>query len=43
VVASSPQGKGVVGVIDGFSPKGVETQADKAQRKGFLRKIGYKL
>ncbi|MGE5174005.1 MAG: adenosine-specific kinase [Betaproteobacteria bacterium] len=43
VVASTPQGKGVLGVIDGSSPIGVETQADKAQRKGFLRKIGYKL
>ena len=43
LVASSPQGAGVVGVIDGSSPKGVETPADKAQRKEFLRKIGYKL
>ncbi len=43
VVASTGQGKGILGVIDGSSPKGVETQADKAQRKGFLRKIGYKL
>jgi adenosine/AMP kinase len=43
VVAASPQGKGILGVIDGFSPKGVETQTDKAQRKEFLRRIGYKL
>jgi len=43
VVASSALGKGIVGVIDGFSPKGVEGKADKAQRKEFLRKIGYKL
>lgn len=43
VVASSSQGKGVLGVIDGSSPKGVETQSDRAQRKEFLRKIGYKL
>ena len=43
VIASSPQGKGVLGVIDGFSPKGVEAAEDKAQRKEFLRKIGYKL
>jgi hypothetical protein len=43
VVASAEQGKGIMGVIDGSSPKGVETPADKAQRKGFLRKIGYKL
>lgn len=43
VVASSQQGKGIMGVIDGFPPKGLETPADRAQRKEFLRKIGYKL
>lgn len=43
VVASTPQGKGILGVIDGSSPRGVETAADKAERKAFLRKIGYKL
>jgi adenosine/AMP kinase len=43
VVAASPQGKGVLGVIDGFSPRGVETGEDRAHRKEFLRKIGYKL
>ena len=43
VVASTSQGKGILGVIDGSSPKGVETAADKSERKAFLRKIGYKL
>jgi adenosine/AMP kinase len=43
VVASTTQGKGILGVIDGSSPKGVETPEDKAKRKEFLRKIGYKL
>jgi len=43
IVASSPQGKGILGVIDGASPKGVETAADKVERRTFLRKIGYKL
>lgn len=43
IVASGSGGKGVLGVIDGFSPKGVETPADRTQRKEFLRKIGYKL
>jgi adenosine/AMP kinase len=43
VVAETPQGKGILGVIDGFSPKGVESAEDKADRKEFLRKIGYKL
>ena len=42
VVAQSEQGRGVMGVIDGASPKGVESDADAAQRKEFLRKIGYK-
>ncbi|MGB9715924.1 MAG: adenosine-specific kinase [Thermodesulfovibrionales bacterium] len=43
IVAESSQGRGVLGVIDGFSPKGVEGAEDKADRKAFLRKIGYKL
>jgi hypothetical protein len=43
VVARTPLGGGVLGVMDGFSPKGVEMPEDKAQRKEFLRKIGYKL
>lgn len=43
VVAETAPGRGVIGVIDGFPPRGVETPEDKAQRKEFLRKIGYKL
>jgi len=43
IVAKTSQGSGVLGVIDGFSPKGVETAEDRAHRKEFLRKIGYKL
>ncbi len=43
IVAKTSQGRGVLGVIDGFPPKGVESAEDKAQRKEFLRKIGYKL
>jgi len=43
IVAETSQGKGVLGVIDGLSPKGVERAEDKAHRKEFLRKIGYKL
>jgi adenosine/AMP kinase len=42
VVAQSAQGRGVLGVIDGSSPKGVETESDRLTRQGFLRKIGYK-
>ena len=41
-MAESEQGRGVLGVIDGFPPKGVETPADVDQRRGFLRMIGYK-
>jgi len=43
VVAETSMGKGILGVIDGFSPRGVEAPEDKAHRKEFLRKIGYKL
>jgi adenosine/AMP kinase len=43
VVAETSLGKGILGVIDGFSPKGIEGAEDKADRKEFLRKIGYKL
>lgn len=43
IVASTAQGKGIAGVIDGSPPKGVEGAGDKAARKDFLRKIGYKL
>jgi len=42
VVAGSEQGKGILGVIDGFPPKGVEGEADREARRSFLRAIGYK-
>ena len=42
VVAQSEAGRGVMGVIDGSPPRGVESAADVAARKEFLRKIGYK-
>lgn len=43
VIAETEQGSGVLGVIDGFSPKGVESDSERGQRKEFLRRIGYKL
>ncbi len=43
IVAETEQGRGILGVVDGFSPQGVETQADVQSRKDFLRRIGYKL
>ena len=43
VIAQTDLGRGVLGVIDGDSPKGVETDKDVQERKEFLRMIGYKL
>jgi adenosine/AMP kinase len=43
IVAQTKQGNGILGVIDGGSPLGVEDKKDKEERKIFLRKIGYKL
>jgi len=43
LVAETEQGRGILGVIEGSSPQGVEGDEDIAWRKGFLRKIGYKL
>lgn len=43
VIAQSEQGRGILGVIDGSSPNGIEGDEDIAWRKGFLRQIGYKL
>lgn len=43
VVGESEQGRGVLGVIDGSSPKGVETNEDETERKELLRRFGYKL
>jgi adenosine/AMP kinase len=37
------KGRGILGVIDGFIPKGIENQEDIEWRKGFLRDIGYKI
>jgi adenosine/AMP kinase len=42
VVAENDRGRGILGVVDGEKPKGVETVKDSEDRKAFLRKIGYK-
>jgi adenosine/AMP kinase len=42
IVAETAQGRGVLGVVDGASPKGVESEGDVQRRKDFLRTIGYK-
>ena len=43
VVAETEQGGGIMGVVDGSSPKGVEQEQDKAARKALLRNFGYKV
>ena len=42
IIGETSQGRGVLGVIDGFRPKGIEGPADKEKRHKFLRNIGYK-
>ena len=42
ILAETDQGRGILGVIDGFASKGIETEEDIEKRKGFLRMIGYK-
>jgi adenosine/AMP kinase len=43
IIAETEQGRGIMGVVDGFVPKRVETEDEMKERKQFLRKIGYKL
>lgn len=43
LVAETDQGRGVAGVIDGFTVRGIETDEDIAERKALLRRFGYKL
>ncbi len=42
IVGETDQGRGIIGVIDGFASKGIETENDIQARKGLLRAIGYK-
>lgn len=43
VVGETGQGRGVLGVVDGSSPQGVESATDRKDRQGLLRRFGYKL
>jgi hypothetical protein len=43
VVAETAQGRAILGVVDGASPLGVETEEDVAERRALLRRFGYKL
>lgn len=42
IIAQTEQGRGILGVVDGFSSKGIETEKDIEARKNLLRQIGYK-
>lgn len=43
LIAETDQGRGILGIVDGFKPKGVEKEQDVKERRHFLRSIGYKL
>jgi adenosine/AMP kinase len=43
ILTETDQGRAILGVVDGFKPKGIEDEEGIAWRKGFLRQIGYKL
>ncbi len=43
LIAETEQGRGIIGVVDGYKSKSVESDKDIAERRAFLRKIGYKL
>ncbi len=43
IIAETAQGRGIIGVVDGLKSNGIETDKDVAERRQFLRKIGYKL
>jgi len=43
IVAETGNGRGIMGVIDGSTPQGLESKEDLSKRREFLRKIGYKL
>jgi adenosine/AMP kinase len=43
IIAETEQGRGIIGVVDGVPTKGIETDDDVAERKRFLRMIGYKM
>ena len=43
ILAETPHGRGIMGVVDGLSPKGIEQETDIAERKALLRQFGYKL
>jgi len=43
IIGETEQGRGILGVVDGFIPKRIETDEEVRERKQFLRRMGYKL
>ena len=43
ILAETPQGRGIMGVVDGSAPRGIEQESDITDRKALLRRLGYKL
>ncbi len=43
ILAQTEQGRAILGVVDGLSPRGIESDADRSARRDFLKRIGYKL
>lgn len=43
LIMETDQGRGILGVVDGFKPNGIEKEEHIKERKNFLRKVGYKL
>jgi adenosine/AMP kinase len=43
IIAETEQARAIIGVVNGYAPKGIEEQKDAEERKTFLRKIGYKM
>jgi len=43
IIAETEQGRAILGVVDGYAPKGIEDRKEQEDRKNFLRKIGYKM
>jgi adenosine/AMP kinase len=43
IIAETEQGRGIIGVVDGYKSKGVESEENVRERREFVRKIGYKL
>ena len=43
IIAETPQGRAILGVVDGYKPKGIENKNEQEERKKILREMGYKM